>query len=89
MFLVGLMYLGLDPLLVCWSIVKGVHEELTPFTIMTGAICLFETMESTCCMPYIMREMMALTSAHGIAELCVIYCFAMMVEGASGFGTCK
>ena len=62
-------------------------EALTPLTIMAGAICLFETMEATRCLPYMMREMKALTGGHGVAELCVIYCFAMMVEGASGFGT--
>ncbi|KAL7528510.1 hypothetical protein ACHAXR_002486 [Thalassiosira sp. AJA248-18] len=87
MFLVRLMYLGSDPLLVCGSIVKGIHEALTPLSIMAGAICLFETMEATRCLPYMMREMKALTGGHGVAELCVIYCFAMMVEGASGFGT--
>ena len=89
MFLVRLMYLGSDLLLVCGIIVKGVHEKLTPLTIMAGAICLFKTMEATRCMPYIMREMKALIGRHGIAKKCIIYCFAMMVEGASGFGTCK
>ena len=44
-------------------------------------------MESTNCLPYMMREMKALTNGHAVAELCVIYCFAYMVEGASGFGT--
>jgi len=87
MVLVRLMYLGSDALLVCGSVVKGVHEAITPLTIMAGAICLFETMEVTRCMPYMMREMKALTGGHGVAELCVIYCFAYMVEGASGFGT--
>ena len=87
MFFIRLMYLGSDPILVSGSVIKGVHEALTPLTIMAGAICLFETMESTRCLPYMMREMKALTGGHGVAELCVIYSFAMMVEGASGFGT--
>lgn len=87
LLLVRLMYLGSDPLLVCASVVKGVHEALTPLSIMAGAICLFETMEATRCLPYMMREMKALTGGHPVAELCVIYSFAMMVEGASGFGT--
>ena len=64
-----------------------IHEALTPLSIMAGAICLFETMEATRCLPYMMREMKVLTGGHGVAELCVIYSFAMMVEGASGFGT--
>ena len=38
-------------------------------------------------MPYMMREMKVLTGGHPVAELTVIYSFAMMVEGASGFGT--
>lgn len=84
---VRLLYLGSDPLLVAGSVVKGVHEAITPLTIMAGAICLFETMEATNCMPYMMREMKALTNGHAVAELCVIFCFAYMVEGASGFGT--
>ena len=87
MFLVRLMYLGSDPLLVSGSIVKGIHEAFTPLSIMAGAICLFETMESTRCLPYMMREMKVLTGGHAVAELTVIYSFAMMVEGASGFGT--
>ena len=84
MFLVRLMYLGSDLLLVCGIIVKGVHEELTLLTIMSGAICLFKTMEATRCMPYIMREMKALTGRYGVAKLCVSYCFTMMVEGGIG-----
>ena len=87
MFLVRLMYLGSDPLLVCSAIVSGLHEALSPLTIMGGAIFLFETMESTLCMPYMMREMKALTEGQPVAELMLLFCFAYMVEGASGFGT--
>ncbi|KAL9178976.1 hypothetical protein ACHAXT_011949, partial [Thalassiosira profunda] len=87
MFMVRLMYLASDPLLVSGSVILGLHEALTPLSIMAGAICLFETMESTNCLPYMMREMKALTGGHGVAELCVIFAFATMVEGASGFGT--
>ena len=87
MYLVRLMYLGSDPLLVSGSVIKGIHEAITPLTIMAGAIMLFETMETTRCLPYMMREMKALTGGHHVAELSIIYSFAMMVEGASGFGT--
>eukprot|EP00980_Cylindrotheca_fusiformis_P017548 scaffold5502_cov115-Cylindrotheca_fusiformis.AAC.10 len=69
MFLVRLMYLGSDPLLTSASIVLGLHEAMTPLSIMGGAICLFETMEATYCLPYMMREMKALTAGHPIAEL--------------------
>ena len=87
MYLVRLMYLGSDPLLVSGSVIKGIYEAITPLTIMAGAIMLFETMEATRCLPYMMREIKALTGGHHVAELSIIYSFAMMVEGASGFGT--
>ena len=55
--------------------------------VMAGAITLFETMEATYCMPYMMREMKALTNGHPIAELMLMFAFCYLVEGASGFGT--
>jgi lactate permease len=87
MWLIRLMYLDSDPLLACASVIAGILEALTPLSIMAGAITLFETMEATYCLPYMMREMKALTNGHPIAELMLIYAFAQMVEGASGFGT--
>ena len=69
MWLVRLMYLGSDPLLSCAAIVLGLHEAMTPLSIMAGAITLFETMEATQCMRYMMREMKALTAGHPVAEL--------------------
>lgn len=69
MFLVRLMYLGSDPLMTCASVILGLHEAMTPLSIMAGAIVLFETMEATYCMPYMMREMKALTAGHPVAEL--------------------
>lgn len=68
MFLVRLMYLESDPLLTCAAVILGLHEALTPLSIMAGAITLFETMEASFCMPYMMREMKALTAGHPIAE---------------------
>jgi L-lactate permease len=87
MFLVRVMYLGSDPLLTASSVILGLHEAWTPLSIMAGAITLFESMEATYCLPYMMREMKALTAGHPVAELMLIFCFAYMVEGASGFGT--
>jgi hypothetical protein len=40
MFLVRLMYLGGDPLLSSACVIKGLHEALTPLSIMAGAITL-------------------------------------------------
>lgn len=87
MFLVRLAYLGSDPLLTTAAVILGFLEALIPLSIMAGAICLFETMESTLCLPFMMREIEALTAGHPIAELMLIFSFAYMVEGASGFGT--
>jgi len=81
MLLVRLMYLGSDPLLTCGCVVLGIHEALTPLSIMAGAIILFETMEATYCMPFVMREIKSLTGGHPIAESMLIFCFAQMIEG--------
>ncbi|KAL3905151.1 MAG: hypothetical protein SGILL_009793 [Bacillariaceae sp.] len=68
LFLIRLMYYGSDVILTCGSVVLGLHEALSPITIIAGAMLLFETMEATKCMPYMMREMKALTDGHPIAE---------------------
>lgn len=68
MYLVRLMYLQSDPLLTTGSVILGLHEALTPLSIMAGAITLFESMEATYCLPYMMREIKALTAGHPIAE---------------------
>mmetsp|Transcript_17991 Transcript_17991/g.49941 ORF Transcript_17991/g.49941 Transcript_17991/m.49941 type:complete len:684 (+) Transcript_17991:105-2156(+) len=87
LFLIRLMYYGIDPILTCGSVILGMHEAIAPITIIAGAMTLFETMEATKCMPYMMREMKALTNGHPVAECMLIFCFAYMIEGASGFGT--
>ena len=69
MYLVRLMYLKSDPLLTNAAVILGFHEALTPLSIMAGAITLFETMEATYCLPYMMREIKVLTAGHPIAEL--------------------
>jgi hypothetical protein len=69
MWLVRLMYLGSDPLLTSAAVVLGLHEALTPLSIIAGTMMLFETMEATYCLPYLMREMKALTGGHPVAEL--------------------
>jgi hypothetical protein len=69
MWLVRLMYLGSDPLLTSAAVVLGLHAALTPLSIIAGAMMLFETMEATYCLPYMIREMKALTGGHPVAEL--------------------
>ncbi len=68
MFLIRLMYYGSSVTLTCGSIVLGLHEAISPITIIAGAMMLFETMEATNCMPFMMREMKVLTNGHPIAE---------------------
>ena len=68
MYLIRLMYYGSDVTLTCGAVVLGLHEAISPITIIAGAMTLFETMEATKCMPYMMREMKALTNGHPIAE---------------------
>lgn len=68
LFFIRLMYYGSDVVLTCGSVLLGLHEALSPITIIAGAMLLFETMEATKCMPYMMREMKVLTDGHPIAE---------------------
>lgn len=84
---IRLAYFGSDPLLVASAAVRGLHEAFTPLSIMAGAICLFETMQATACLPYMMREMKQLTANHPVAETMLMFSFCYLVEGASGFGT--
>jgi hypothetical protein len=79
LFLIRTMYLGSDPLLSCGAVILGILDALTPLSIMAGAITLFESMEISYCLPYMMREMKALTSGHVIAECMLIFNFAYMV----------
>lgn len=76
LFLIRLMYLASDPLLVCASVVSGLHDALAPIAIMGGAIFLFDTMDATLCMPFMLREMKVLSRGHPIAETMLLFCFA-------------
>lgn len=68
MYLIRLMYFGSDPTLTNGAVILGLHEAITPLSIMAGAITLFESMEATYCMPYMIREMKALTQGHPVAD---------------------
>jgi L-lactate permease len=87
MWAVRLMYLNSDVVLTFGCVVAGLHEALTPLSIVAGAIFLFETMEATMCLPYMMREMKHLTGGHPVAEVMLIFPFVYMLERAAGFGT--
>lgn len=68
LFMIRLMYFGSNVILTCGAVVLGLHEALSPISIICGAMLLFETMEVTKCMPYMMREMKALTNGHPVSE---------------------
>ena len=68
MYIIRLAYLKADPILVTGSVILGLHEAITPLSIMAGAITLFEAMEATYCLPFMMREIKALTAGHPVAE---------------------
>ncbi|KNC87620.1 hypothetical protein SARC_00251 [Sphaeroforma arctica JP610] len=88
MYIVRLAYLASDPINTTAALLSGIPEVMTPVTIVCGAIYLFNIMEATGCMPWIMRELKILSKGHPVAEFMLIgYCFAYLVEGASGFGT--
>lgn len=87
LFFIRLAYFRSDPVLVGGAVILGLHEAITPLSIMAGAITLFETMEQTNCMAHILREIQCLCDSSRIAELMLLFAFVYMVEGASGFGT--
>ncbi|KAI8463143.1 MAG: L-lactate permease-domain-containing protein [Monoraphidium minutum] len=96
---IRLAYLSAPPALVAACVVSGLLEALTPLTIIGGAIALFQTMEHTGCLAWIMGTVKVLSDGHPVAEVYLIgfafaylvyltgFAFAYLVEGASGFGT--
>lgn len=88
MAVIRLAYLSSSPALVASCVVSGLLEALTPLTIIAGAIALFQTMQHTGCLAWIMETIKDLSQGHPVAEVYLIgFAFAYLVEGASGFGT--
>lgn len=88
MFIVRLMYLGLDPLETSAAIVSGLHEALVPLCIIVGAVFLFKTMEQTGCMQTMIQTMVRVTGGSRVAQLMLLgWSFMTLLEGCSGFGT--
>eukprot|EP00892_Ulva_mutabilis_P009417 jgi/Ulvmu1/6848/UM031_0053.1 len=88
MWIVRLAYLKLDPLYTNAALLYGLFNALTPLSIIAGAICLFQAMEQTKCLPWMMARVRSLSSGHPVAEVFLIgWAFVYMIEGASGFGT--
>jgi lactate permease len=55
MALIRLAYLSAPPALVAGCVVSGLLEALTPLSIIAGAILLFQVMDHTGCLEWIMR----------------------------------
>jgi lactate permease len=55
MALIRLAYLSSPPALVASCVVSGLLEALTPLSIIAGAILLFQTMDHTGCLKWIMQ----------------------------------
>jgi len=88
LFILKLWYLQASPLEACACFVKGVLQALTPCSIVAGAIFLFDCMESSQCLAWMKVQLRLVTDSHPVAEVMLIgFCFAFVVEGASGFGT--
>lgn len=88
LFVLKLWYLQASPLEACACFVKGVLQALTPCSIVAGAIFLFDCMESSQCLAWMKVQLRVVTDSHPVAEVMLIgFCFAFVVEGASGFGT--
>jgi hypothetical protein len=47
LYIIRLAYFGLDPNFTNATVIYGLLDTLTPLSIITGAICLFEAMEET------------------------------------------
>lgn len=88
LFVLKLWYLGASPLEACACFIKGCLQALTPCSIVAGAIFLFDCMESSQCLAWMKVQLRLVINSHPIAEVMLIgFCFAFVVEGASGFGT--
>jgi len=87
LWFVRLAYLGHDALLVQGAVVQGLLEAWTPLSIMAGAIFLFEVMQQTGCLPFLLRQLQKLTAGEPVATLACIFSFGYLLEGCAGFGT--
>eukprot|EP00775_Hariotina_reticulata_P006158 gene6158-6395_t len=85
---IRLAYLSSPPLLVLSTVVKGCLESLTPLSVIFGAIVLFEAMEQTQCLPWMMFHVRRLSAGCALAEVFLIgWSFVYSLSGAGGFNT--
>jgi lactate permease len=88
LYIIRLTYFQENVILVHAAVVYGILDSLTPISIVAGAVFLFETMDKTKCMSWILNQLANLSKGQKIAEIMLIgWTFTYVVEGASGFGT--
>uniref|UniRef100_A0A383VQV1 Lactate permease n=1 Tax=Tetradesmus obliquus TaxID=3088 RepID=A0A383VQV1_TETOB len=86
--LIRLTYLASAPVTVLGSCVRGLLEGLTPLSVIFGAIVLFEAMQHSRCLPWMMHEVKCLSAGQTLAEVFLIgWAFAFMISGVGGFNT--
>jgi lactate permease len=87
-YVIRLTYFRASPNLLHASIVAGMLDAITPITIVAAAVFLFETMDRTKCMEWILGQLRQISRGHKIGQTMLIgYAFTYLVEGCSGFGT--
>lgn len=87
MLVIRLAYLSADPTEVMSSAVGGCLEALVPLSVVFGAISLFQTMQHTKCMPFLMFHLKRMSMGCPVAETFLVgWAFAAIIEGIGGFG---
>jgi lactate permease len=88
LYILRLTYFQSAPNVVHAAVLVGILGAFTPISIVFGAIFLFETMEKTKCMEWMLRQLKVISKGNEIAEIMLIgWAFTYLLEGASGFGT--
>eukprot|EP00172_Hildenbrandia_rubra_P001503 Plantae.Rhodophyta-Hildenbrandia_rubra.ctg20682.p1 GENE.Plantae.Rhodophyta-Hildenbrandia_rubra.ctg20682~~Plantae.Rhodophyta-Hildenbrandia_rubra.ctg20682.p1 ORF type:complete len:405 (-),score=37.85 Plantae.Rhodophyta-Hildenbrandia_rubra.ctg20682:370-1584(-) len=88
LYLIHLAYLGTPSDIVHSSVLSGALDTLTPLSIVASAMYLFETLKATHCMPWITAKLAQVSHNNPVAQVfLILYAFAYLIEGCSGFGT--
>ncbi|KAI8472377.1 MAG: L-lactate permease-domain-containing protein [Monoraphidium minutum] len=82
-----LAYLSADPREVAASLGGGALQALVPLSVVLGAISLFQSMQVTKCLPFLMYHLKQLSMGCPVAETFLVgWAFAYIIEGIGGFG---
>eukprot|EP00923_Selenidium_pygospionis_P013717 GHVN01023679.1.p1 GENE.GHVN01023679.1~~GHVN01023679.1.p1 ORF type:complete len:657 (-),score=66.71 GHVN01023679.1:842-2812(-) len=88
MYFVRLIIFNADPNVCHWAIVNGFLSAWQPIVIVYGAIVMFDIMDRTGCMEWMIHQIKNISKGNPVAEIMLIpYAFGYIIEGAAGFGT--